>query len=132
MDFHQFVREFLGSADTLVPEKWFNYFTEDAKVSFNDEHYHGKEDLISRFAMFNILTEMKHTILGSWYNSGSIIVECTVTYKIKGDPEQKEVPARAMTIADIDETRQLVKGYRVYLANKEFMERFMYVMGLNK
>ncbi len=94
------VRAVFAAADTLVPARYAEWFTEDGKVTFgNNPPAIGAAAIEIAVATFYALLDgMAHTLVGVWPMAGEPgwLVEAEVQYRVKGRPEP--VPVLGVTV----------------------------------
>lgn len=106
------VRALFAGADTLVPARYAEWFTEDGQVTFgNSPAAKGPaavEAAVARF--YSLLDGMTHTLLGVWAMNEGWAVEALVHYRVKGRVEP--VPVSQVTV--LRTAGNKVRDARVY------------------
>ncbi|CAI7652337.1 unnamed protein product [Penicillium pancosmium] len=98
---HEWLQSFHRLGDSLSPEMWVEtFYTPDCTMQFlGQPPVHGHEAIIAHFRrQFARLECMKHTIRHVDVTHERIYQEATVTYVVKGDPEQRPIEAQGLAV----------------------------------
>lgn len=129
---HEWLQSFHRLGDSLSPEMWVEtFYTPDCTMQFlGQPPVHGHEAIIAHFRrQFARLECMKHTIRHVDVTHERIYQEATVTYVVKGDPEQRPIEAQGLAVFGKGVGESQISFFTVYLDLEPLRERMREVLG---
>ena len=120
------------AGDALNATNWMtNFWREDAELKFAEYPLvKGRTALIEFFdGQFALLDLMKHTIKTVDIIGDKVYQEATITYMVKGDPEQKKIDLQGIAVYGRKPGDEKINFLTVYLDPTELNERMALVFG---
>ncbi|KAJ5770376.1 uncharacterized protein N7511_002427 [Penicillium nucicola] len=129
---HEWLQSFHRMGDSLSPEIWVEtFYAPDCTMQFlGQPPVHGHAEIIAHFRrQFARLESMKHTIRHVDVTHDRIYQEATVTYVVKGDPEQRPIEAHGLAVFGKGVEESQIKFFTVYLNLGLLRERMTEILG---
>ncbi|KAJ5295560.1 hypothetical protein PENANT_c001G09996 [Penicillium antarcticum] len=129
---HEWLQSFHRMGDSLSPELWVEtFYAPDCTMQFlGQPPVHGHAAIIAHFRnQFARLESMRHTVRHVDVTQERIYQEATVTYIVKGDPEQRQIEAQGLAVFGKGVSESQIRFFTVYLDLEALRERMREVLG---